>query len=236
MREQKFGVRRRIAIFNVRRCLIFCKNIRQGFAPNDAAFSQRALAAGRQFFRAPDFRSELPNLPIAPGKIFPAGRPQWRLARHRGPGFDKVAEFAEQPRAHGRQLGQDQHAIAHAMGQHQSPIFHGEAFLDHFGVDVIEVATGRQFRIANTGHFGRILANEIGRVGHAPALLQHPAAAALIVNPRPAALLEPGVVPVELRAPRRVDAGIFGVVRLLNADVEHHVIDAFAERPVAPRL
>ena len=125
MREQNFGIRFRIATLEIWRDLVLIKNIRQGFAPDDTAFTQRALAAGWQFFRAPDFYGELPHLLIAHGKIFHAGRLRRWLAHHRSSGFQQIAEFAEQFRAHRRQLGQDQHAIADAMRDYQAPVFHG---------------------------------------------------------------------------------------------------------------
>jgi hypothetical protein len=43
-------------------------------------------------------------------------------------------------------------------------------------------------------------------------------------------------VAVELGAPGRVDAGDFFVAWLLDVNVEHHVVDALAERPVTAGL
>ena len=234
MRVEKLCIRRRVAILDVRRRLSLREHIGQALAPDDFAFAKLTFAAGREIC-APEFLRELLHFRVALRKIFHARRLRRRLAHDRCPGFHEVADFPQHSRAHRVQLRQHQHAVAHAVRQDEHSIFHREIFLDDLGVDVVEVAARRQFGIAHTGHLRRVFADEVSHIRRAPALLQQPAAAALVIHPR-LALLIPSVVPVELRAPRCVDARKFIFIGLLNDNVQHNMIDSFAERPVATRL
>jgi len=121
------------------------------------------------------------------------------------------------------------------MRQNEPAVPHRQVAHDHVRIDVIEVAARRQRRVAHAGHLRRVLADEIGDVRHAIPLLQQPARAAHVVHPRGTAV-EPGVVPVELGAPRCIHPGHAILPRLVDHHVQHQVIDAFAERPVAARF
>ena len=67
------------------------------------------------------------------------------------------------------------------------------------------------------------------------ALLQEEVAAAIVIYPL-AALLEPGIVAIELGAEPRIHAGPAVVPRLVHIDVQYPMVDALGQRPIAPAL
>ena len=157
-----------------------------------------------------------------------------RLAQDGAAGLDEVADFGQQRGAHGRLVRQHQHPVRQAVRQHEPAVLHRHPILDHIRVDVVEAVAGGQRGLLLAGHLGRVLADEVGHVGHRQAGLQKHGAAALVIDPR-FPLRKPGVEAIELCPERRREAR-GPVVRLVNGEVQRVLGDAFAVGPIAARF
>ena len=133
---------------------------------------------------------------------------------------------------HGLLPREHQHAVFHAAVEHKNAVAHAGVVAEHVGVYIVKTVPLRKRRIAYAGHLGGVLADEIGDVGHIPALLQHEVAPPEIFDER-AHPVEPAVVAVELVAEPGVAAGL-AVVGLLDVQVQEVGVDALAEEAVCP--
>ena len=147
--------------------------------------------------------------------------------------LDQFLQFCQQGGAHGFNLGQYQHTIFHSAGQYQFSVL-GLGRHQHFGIDVVVRISAGNFRIAHTGHLGRVFAKEICHICHITSLLQH-VVASLQIGREDIHLREPCIVAVEFVSEPCIDSR-HTVIGLLYIEVHEAGVDAFGEETVSALL
>ncbi len=99
------------------------------------------------------------------------------------------------------------------MRQGDEPVFHGHVFFDHFGIHIVKLVAHRKRRISDAGHFGRVFADEVRRIGHIQSLLKHQVCPLQVLD-IDIELRIPGVLPVKLVPEPGVHSRVFIFVRL----------------------
>ena len=129
------------------------------------ALADTGVAGCRDDLR-PECVGRTADFAVGGGIVLVAGRAAWCGAEDDGSLLDQPGDFVQQFGTHGLQLGQYEYPIPCVMGQCQHPVCYRHVALDHFCVDVVELVAFGKCRIGDARHFGGVLTDEIGCIGH----------------------------------------------------------------------
>ena len=168
-----------------------------------------------------------------------ANSPAVCLGDHRRPGIHKLLDLAQQARRHRLHRWQDEHPVAHAVGQHEPAVLHaqpGQQHLRRAAVEVIAAADMRRDPPPRRREAARrALGLQIKHVGNKQSLLEQ-------IGSAPDIRATPSIVPTRSGCARNAvptvpcHAGRAVGPRLRGVAVEDEAVDPFAERPVAEIL
>lgn len=182
---------------------------------------------------------ERADLIVARGETGVAGRASRLRADDGRAGVGQLFQFAEHLRRHRGDVGQQEHAVAHAVGHHEAAVAETEAVQEGVGRAEIEVVARRHGGENTAAVSGRrrIFAGEHQHVGDGQALLQQKLAAPEVAEPRSAGVIPPRDRAAELRADlAEGEAGLEIGEALEHARVEDHFVHAGAEDEIAEAL
>ena len=206
-------------------------------AADDATLADPALLDRLPVALAPEFARQFPDLFVALRIVLQARVPLGPRSNHDRAGFDQFLDLLQNLHRHAVAIGQDQHAVAHPVGQHEPTVLNAHARQQHLRVaDVVIVALSQQ-RVDVLGHnqIGRSIAVVVEHIRREQAARQQPLAARNVIGPG-SRLLPPSDVRIEMRARKILVARLAVLGTSAGRGVMHEAVDSFTEGDVGRRF